>query len=194
MPTVMQDHIFEPHDTAAPFFRARLSEPPSRLRPSRTYIYEPTFREQLVRARRGQGVFRANVLLREGYCRVTRVNEPRHLTASHIKPWRDATDTERLGWRQRPAPLAAHRSPVRRGLHHLLQQPGIGHRSRGPRHASGCVGHRRRRARWRLLEGAERLLGLPPSPTCSNIAARGLSDRFRRATLQRDNQGMFSRC
>jgi putative restriction endonuclease len=59
-------------------------------------ITGPTFREQLVRARRGQGMFRANVLLREKSCRVTRVNEPRHLTASHIKPWRDATDAERL--------------------------------------------------------------------------------------------------
>jgi putative restriction endonuclease len=56
----------------------------------------PTFREQLVRARRGQGVFRANVLLREEFCRVTRVAEPRHLKASHIKPWRDASDAERL--------------------------------------------------------------------------------------------------
>ena len=56
----------------------------------------PTFREQIVRSRRGQGVFRANVLLREHSCRVTRVNEPRHLKASHIKPWRDATDAERL--------------------------------------------------------------------------------------------------
>jgi hypothetical protein len=56
----------------------------------------PTFREQLVRARRGQGVFRANVLLREDACRVTHVSEPRHLKASHIKPWRDASDTERL--------------------------------------------------------------------------------------------------
>jgi putative restriction endonuclease len=56
----------------------------------------PTFREQIVRARRGQGVFRANVLLRENSCRVTHVNEPRHLTASHIKPWRTATDAERL--------------------------------------------------------------------------------------------------
>ena len=56
----------------------------------------PTFREQIVRARRGQGVFRANVLLREDSCRVTRVNEPRHLKASHIKPWRDSNDTERL--------------------------------------------------------------------------------------------------
>jgi len=59
-------------------------------------IIGPTFKDQLVRARRGQGVFRSNVLLREEYCRVTRVTEPRHLTASHIKPWRDASDTERL--------------------------------------------------------------------------------------------------
>jgi putative restriction endonuclease len=59
-------------------------------------IVGPTFRDQLVRARRGQGVFRSNVLLREEFCRVTRVNEPRHLKASHIKPWRDATDAERL--------------------------------------------------------------------------------------------------
>ena len=56
----------------------------------------PTFREQIVRARRGQGVFRANVLLREDSCRVTHVSEPRHLKASHIKPWRDASDAERL--------------------------------------------------------------------------------------------------
>ena len=59
-------------------------------------VLGPTFRDQLVRARRGQGVFRANVLLREDSCRVTRVSEPRHLKASHIKPWRDATDAERL--------------------------------------------------------------------------------------------------
>lgn len=59
-------------------------------------ITGPTFREQIIRARRGQGVFRANVLLREDVCRVTRVDEPRHLKASHIKPWRDASDSERL--------------------------------------------------------------------------------------------------
>jgi hypothetical protein len=56
----------------------------------------PTFREQIVKARRGQGVFRANVLLHETCCRVTLVDDPRHLKASHIKPWRDATDNERL--------------------------------------------------------------------------------------------------
>ncbi len=45
-------------------------------------IAGPTFREQLVRARRGQGVLRANVLLREDSCRVTHVSEPRHLKAA----------------------------------------------------------------------------------------------------------------
>ena len=64
--------------------------------PANKALVGPTFREQIVRARRGQGVFRSNVLLRETFCRVTRINEPRHLKASHIKPWRDATDAERL--------------------------------------------------------------------------------------------------
>ena len=58
--------------------------------------FGPTFKEQLVRARRGQGVFRSSVLLSETECRVTRVSDPKHLRASHIKPWRDANNTERL--------------------------------------------------------------------------------------------------
>ena len=56
----------------------------------------PTFKEQVVKARRGQGVFRSNVLLVEDRCRVTSVSDPKHLRASHIKPWRDSTDSERL--------------------------------------------------------------------------------------------------
>lgn len=56
----------------------------------------PTFRDQLIRARRGQGVFRSLVLLNEAQCRVTKVRDPKHLRASHIKPWRSATDDERL--------------------------------------------------------------------------------------------------
>lgn len=50
----------------------------------------------LARHRRGQGVFRANVLLHQTRRRVTLVDDPRHVRASHIKPWRDATDNERL--------------------------------------------------------------------------------------------------
>jgi len=52
----------------------------------------PTFKDQLMKARRGQGVFRANVMLVEDGCRVTRVTDRKHLRASHIKPWRDAAD------------------------------------------------------------------------------------------------------
>ena len=59
-------------------------------------ITEATFKDQIIRARRGQGVFRSNVLLTERSCRVTHVSDAKHLRASHIKPWKDSTDTERL--------------------------------------------------------------------------------------------------
>ena len=56
----------------------------------------PTFKEQLIKARRGQGIFRSSVLLTEQACRVTKVSDPKHLRASHIKPWKVASDAERL--------------------------------------------------------------------------------------------------
>jgi hypothetical protein len=56
----------------------------------------PTFREQVIKARRGQGVFRANVMLVETSCRVTGVSDKRHLRAGHIKPWRLADNNERI--------------------------------------------------------------------------------------------------
>ncbi len=55
-----------------------------------------TDRLALVRARRGQGVFRDRVGQIERRCRVTGVDDPAHLVASHCKPWRDATNVERL--------------------------------------------------------------------------------------------------
>ena len=61
----------------------------------RTDIGE-TQKQQLVLARRGQGVFKANVRLNEKQCRVTGVNDPHCLIASHIKPWRDCSDREKL--------------------------------------------------------------------------------------------------
>ena len=51
---------------------------------------------------------------------------------------------------------------VRRRLHHLLEQSRARDRPGGEGRASGCLGSRRRRARWRVLERAKRLLGLPP--------------------------------
>jgi putative restriction endonuclease len=55
-----------------------------------------TTRKALIKARIGQGVFRRNVASIESRCRVTGVAYPTHLFASHIKPWREATNEERL--------------------------------------------------------------------------------------------------
>ncbi|MBK7534454.1 MAG: HNH endonuclease [Myxococcales bacterium] len=55
-----------------------------------------TEKQQLVRARRGQGLFRENVAKIEEACRVTGVSDRTHLRASHIKPWRAANNKERL--------------------------------------------------------------------------------------------------
>ncbi len=55
-----------------------------------------TQRLQLAKARIGQGVFRKRVMLLEARCRVTGVEDPRLLIASHIKPWRDASNAERI--------------------------------------------------------------------------------------------------
>lgn len=57
---------------------------------------KPTTREQLVKARLGQGVFRSRVLKLHPVCKVTGMADPRLLRASHIKPWRDCTNVERL--------------------------------------------------------------------------------------------------
>lgn len=51
---------------------------------------------QLVKARRGQGIFKANVRMIEKACRVTGVTEVKHLRASHIKPWSVSSNHEKL--------------------------------------------------------------------------------------------------
>lgn len=55
-----------------------------------------TQRTQLVQARIGQGIFRAQVLLRHPVCRVTGVTDKRLLRASHIKSWKESDNFERL--------------------------------------------------------------------------------------------------
>jgi hypothetical protein len=55
-----------------------------------------TTRQAVVMARRGQGLFKQNVQRIESYCRVTQVDQIEHLRASHCKPWRDASNVERL--------------------------------------------------------------------------------------------------
>lgn len=55
-----------------------------------------TERNQLVYARVGQGLFRQRVLKIEKACRLTGVSDERFLIASHIKPWKDCANEERL--------------------------------------------------------------------------------------------------
>jgi putative restriction endonuclease len=55
-----------------------------------------TDRLAIIRARRGQGLFKERVGKIESRCRVTGVENPVHLVASHCKPWRDSTNEDRL--------------------------------------------------------------------------------------------------
>jgi putative restriction endonuclease len=55
-----------------------------------------TDRQALIVARRGQGLFKDRVMQIEHRCRITHVDNPAHLIASHCKPWRDCNNNERL--------------------------------------------------------------------------------------------------
>src|SRR5262245_54464224 len=50
----------------------------------------------LIKARHGHGHFKENVMKVEAACRITMVDNPIHLIGSHIKPWRDSDNSERL--------------------------------------------------------------------------------------------------
>lgn len=55
-----------------------------------------TERLAIIRARNGQGIFKERVSKIESRCRLTGVENPVHLVASHCKPWRDSNNEERL--------------------------------------------------------------------------------------------------
>jgi len=55
-----------------------------------------TTRLAIVKARVGQGIFREEVSKVEKHCRLTGVKDGNHLVASHIKPWKDSDNRERL--------------------------------------------------------------------------------------------------
>lgn len=55
-----------------------------------------TEREALALARLGQGAFRLALVREWGSCAVTDVSQQAVLRASHIKPWKDSSDRERL--------------------------------------------------------------------------------------------------
>jgi hypothetical protein len=55
-----------------------------------------TERHVLARARVGQGIYKEQVRRFEPSCRLTGLTEPNYLIASHMKPWRESNNTERL--------------------------------------------------------------------------------------------------
>jgi predicted restriction endonuclease len=55
-----------------------------------------TQQEQIVISRLGQGDFRRNVIRLWGSCSVTGLQNVSLLRASHIKPWKDSDNNERL--------------------------------------------------------------------------------------------------
>lgn len=55
-----------------------------------------TEKSQLIKARKGQGVYRKNVSGIEKACRVTGTSDADFLIASHIKPWAKSENRERL--------------------------------------------------------------------------------------------------
>jgi putative restriction endonuclease len=55
-----------------------------------------TEKQQLIKSRKGQGIFRRRLEKIESMCRITKVEDKRHLIASHIKPWSKSDNKERL--------------------------------------------------------------------------------------------------
>ena len=55
-----------------------------------------TEKEMLIKARKGQGVFREKMLNKYHKCIITGITDSRLLIASHIKPWRASDNIERL--------------------------------------------------------------------------------------------------
>lgn len=62
----------------------------------RSQTIDETEKDQLIKARKGQGKFRLNVEKIENKCRITNISNKNFLIASHIKPWKDCDNSERL--------------------------------------------------------------------------------------------------
>ena len=73
------------------------SVPLKQYRDKTIHMPETTEEARMVKQRIGQNILREALLKQEeGICAVTGLAMPDLLIASHIKPWRDATDEERL--------------------------------------------------------------------------------------------------
>ncbi|PEO41977.1 hypothetical protein CN563_24750 [Bacillus sp. AFS026049] len=55
-----------------------------------------TEKESIIKSRIGQSSFKSSLLYEEKKCKLCGVSDPRFLIASHIKPWRQSNNYERL--------------------------------------------------------------------------------------------------
>lgn len=74
--------------------RIRADEEERRIRNNKSI--SKTQRDQLIRARVGQGRFRAKLLTEWPMCMMTEIDDLMMLVASHIKPWAASNNRERL--------------------------------------------------------------------------------------------------
>jgi len=92
--------LLEAADMAAwpPALPPEASAPEPAQLADRRLDYDPALaasvRDQTIRARRGQGLFRFRVFQLETACRLTGIARPDLLIASHIKPWRLCETTQ----------------------------------------------------------------------------------------------------
>lgn len=61
--------------------------------------YTQTEKNQIVKARIGQGLFRRNLISDCPFCPITKIDDSKLLIASHIKPWRTSNNIERLDFK-----------------------------------------------------------------------------------------------
>ena len=59
-------------------------------------LIQETEKDQLIKSRIGQGIFRSQLIEECKFCPITGIDDSRILVASHIKPWRISTNRERL--------------------------------------------------------------------------------------------------
>lgn len=93
------DRLYEVLNTIFKFVpsASSLSAPLQQYQKKTIKLPETTEEERMVKQRIGQNILRDALLKQEeGICVVTGLAMPKLLIASHIKPWRDATDEERL--------------------------------------------------------------------------------------------------
>ncbi|WP_232240190.1 HNH endonuclease [Bacillus tropicus] len=59
-------------------------------------VLDQTEKEQVIKSRIGQSIFKKNLLKNEEKCKLCGVSDKHFLIASHIKPWSQSNHRERL--------------------------------------------------------------------------------------------------